>query len=135
MKTHQIKFKNNNQDYSIFIGNNILKTLSQKIKVVCPKTKKIAIIFDKNVPLKFKRNLFAILAKYNLTTFNFKANEKSKSLYTVSFFLNKLLSKNFNRSDLVIAVGGGITGDLTGFVASIFKRGINFINEIGRAHV
>ena len=128
MKTHQIKFKNNNQDYSIFIGNNILKTLSQKIKVVCPKTKKIAIIFDKNVPLKFKRNLFTILAKYNLTTFNFKANEKSKSLYTVSFFLNKLLSKNFNRSDLVIAVGGGITGDLTGFVASIFKRGINFIN-------
>ena len=42
--------------------------------------------------------------------------------------LNKLLSKNFNRSDLIIAVGGGITGDLTGFVASIFKRGINFIS-------
>ena len=39
-----------------------------------------------------------------------------------------LLSKNFNRSDLIISVGGGITGDVVGFVASIFKRGINFIN-------
>ena len=39
-----------------------------------------------------------------------------------------MLSKNFNRSDLIIAVGGGITGDVAGFVASIFKRGINFIN-------
>ena len=39
-----------------------------------------------------------------------------------------MLSKNFNRSDLIIGVGGGITGDVAGFVASIFKRGINFIN-------
>ena len=46
----------------------------------------------------------------------------------VNHFLDVLLSKNFNRSDLIIAVGGGITGDVAGFVASIFKRGINFIN-------
>jgi 3-dehydroquinate synthase/shikimate kinase/3-dehydroquinate synthase len=39
-----------------------------------------------------------------------------------------LLANNFNRSDIIISVGGGITGDVTGFVASIFKRGINFIN-------
>ena len=39
-----------------------------------------------------------------------------------------MLSKNYNRSDLVISVGGGITGDVTGFLASIYKRGINFIN-------
>ena len=47
---------------------------------------------------------------------------------TVDFYLKILLSKNFNRSDLIIGVGGGITGDIAGFVASIFKRGINFIN-------
>ena len=55
-------------------------------------------------------------------------NEKSKSIQTVNFFLKKLLSKNFTRSDLIISVGGGITGDLVGFIASIYKRGINFIN-------
>ena len=47
---------------------------------------------------------------------------------TVSVNLNKLLIKNFNRTDLVLSVGGGITGDVIGFVASIYKRGINFIN-------
>jgi 3-dehydroquinate synthase/shikimate kinase/3-dehydroquinate synthase len=59
---------------------------------------------------------------------SFVSNEKSKSLKKTNFYLNKMLSKNFNRSDLVIGLGGGITGDLAGFVASIFKRGINFIN-------
>ena len=42
--------------------------------------------------------------------------------------MSELLSRNFNRSDLIIAVGGGITGDVAGFVSSIYKRGINFIN-------
>ena len=42
--------------------------------------------------------------------------------------MEKLLFQNLNRSDLVLCVGGGITGDVIGFVSSIFKRGINFIN-------
>ena len=42
--------------------------------------------------------------------------------------MNKLLSQNLNRSDLIIAVGGGIVGDVVGFIASAYKRGINFIN-------
>ena len=46
----------------------------------------------------------------------------------MNLFLKKLLEKNFNRSDLIIGVGGGITGDVSGFVASILKRGVNFIN-------
>ena len=60
--------------------------------------------------------------------FYFTANRKKQIYNTANFYLEKLLKNNFNRSDLVIGVGGGITGDLTGFVASIFKRGINFIN-------
>ena len=39
-----------------------------------------------------------------------------------------MLKKNFNRNDSIIAVGGGVIGDFAGFVASILKRGINFIN-------
>ena len=58
----------------------------------------------------------------------FAASEKNKSISQVNLFLKKLLEKNFNRSDLVISLGGGITGDVAGFVASIVKRGVNFIN-------
>ena len=54
--------------------------------------------------------------------------KKINHLNNCNFYLNKILAKNFNRSDLIIGVGGGITGDVAGFVASIFKRGINFIN-------
>ena len=54
--------------------------------------------------------------------------KKAKSITSVNNYLNKLFSENFNRTDLIICVGGGITGDLSGFVASIYKRGINFIN-------
>ena len=59
---------------------------------------------------------------------SFNASEKNKSIDTINNYLKILLSKNFNRTDLVIGVGGGITGDTVGFVASIYKRGINFIN-------
>jgi len=126
MKIHKIKAKNN--DYSIFIGKNILNILPKKIKTACPRAKKIALIFDKKIPSKYKKIIKNNLKEYQLINFSFNANEKTKSINSVNFFINKLLSKNFNRSDLVIGIGGGIVGDLTGFVASIFKRGINFIN-------
>ncbi len=128
MKNQEIKFKGKNNSYSIFIGENTLKVLSKKIRILCPKTKKIAIIIDKNVPLKFKKELKNKLKNYNICFLTFLASEKNKSFNTVNYFLNILLAKNFNRSDLIISVGGGITGDVVGFIASIFKRGINFIN-------
>ncbi len=128
MKAQEIKIKSLNQNYSILIGNNILKILKNRIKSLCPQTKKIALIFDKGVPSKYKKIISNNLKKYELVNFNFNPSEKTKSIRSVNFFLDKLFSKNFNRSDLIIGIGGGITGDLTGFVASIFKRGINFIN-------
>ena len=128
MRNQQIKFKNRNYSYPVIIGKNILNILPKNIKLLCPKTKNVALIIDKNVPQKFKRNLKSKLKNYNLIFFPFKSNEKNKSVGTVNYYLNILLSKNFNRSDLIISVGGGITGDIAGFIASIFKRGINFIN-------
>jgi 3-dehydroquinate synthase len=128
MKTQVIKFKGLNQNYSIFIGNNTLNLLPKKIKEVCPKTKKIAIIADTKIPKKFIKKIKIKLKNFELLILPFTAGEKNKSIKKVSFYLNKLLIKNLNRSDLIISLGGGITGDVAGFTASIFKRGINFIN-------
>ena len=126
MRNQEIKFKS--QGYSIIIGRNALNVLPKKIKILCPKVKKIALIIDKKVPQKFKKNLKNKLKNYNLSMLSFNASEKNKSIDTINNYLKILLSKNFNRTDLVIGVGGGITGDTVGFVASIYKRGINFIN-------
>ena len=128
MKIQEIKFKGLPHSYSVLIGDKTLNLLPNKIKNLCPKAKKIALLSDRNVPTKFKKNLKSKLYKYELVILNFNASEKSKSMKTVNFFVEKLLRLNFNRADLIIGVGGGITGDVAGFVASIYKRGINFIN-------
>ena len=128
MKNQEIKFKSLNHNYSIIIGNNTLNLLPKKIKAICPKTKKIALIIDSKIPNKFKKAIKTKLKNYDLLVMSFTANEKNKSFKKVNFYLDKILKKNFNRSDLIISMGGGITGDVTGFIASIFKRGINFIN-------
>ena len=128
MKNQEIKFKSKSHTYSIILGKNSINILPKKIKSLCPRSKNIAFIIDKNVPIKFKTDLKKKLKNYNLLFLSFSANEKNKSFNTVNNYLKILLSKNFNRSDLIVSVGGGITGDVAGFVASIFKRGINFIN-------
>ena len=128
MKIQEIKFKNVNQNYSVLVGKNTLNLLSKKINLICPKTKKIALIFDKRIPTTYKKVILKRLKKYEIFIYNFNTSEKMKSMKIVTFLLNKLLSKKFNRSDLVLGVGGGIVGDLSGFVASIYKRGTNFIN-------
>ena len=128
MKNQEIKLKGQNYSYSIIIGNNALNILPKKLKILCPKTKNIACIIDKKIPSKFRFFLKKKLKNYNILFLPFSANEKNKTINSINYYLKILLSRNFNRSDLLISVGGGITGDVTGFVASIFKRGINFVN-------
>ena len=65
MKIHEVKFKNLSNNYSILIGNRILGVIEKKIKLLCPKTKKIALIIDKKVP---KKNLINL--KKNLKVIN-----------------------------------------------------------------
>tara|TARA_B100001248_G_scaffold190475_1_gene145785 strand:+ start:334 stop:1428 length:1095 start_codon:yes stop_codon:yes gene_type:complete len=124
MKINSLKAK----DYSIIIGKNSITSLASEVRNHCPKCKKIALIIDKKIPQKFLTKLRKKLKKYKLFVFFISSSEKIKSLDQTNLLLDKLLKLNFNRSDLIIALGGGIIGDMTGFVASIFKRGINFIN-------
>ena len=128
MKIQEIKYKGLPHSYSILIGNKTLSLLPKKIRNLCPKTKKIALLLDRKVPDKLKKFLKNKLNKYELVVLNFNATEKSKSMKTVNSFLEKLFRLNFNRADLIIGIGGGITGDVAGFIASIYKRGINYIN-------
>ena len=124
MKISRLKTKN----YSIIIGKNSLSTLNSEIRNHCPKCRKVAVIIDKKIPKKFLINIKKKLKKYKIFIFFLSSSEKVKSLNQANLFVEKLLKLNFNRSDLIIGVGGGIIGDLVGFVSSVYKRGINFIN-------
>ena len=93
MKTQKIKFKNLNKKYSILIGSNILSLLSSKIKSLCPQTKKVALIFDKGVPSKYRKKILKNLKRYDVYVYYFNANEKAKSIKSVNYLLDKLLLK------------------------------------------
>ena len=56
MRNHEIKFKGKSHNYSVMIGKNILGILPKKVKILCPKTKNVALIIDKNIPVKFKKS-------------------------------------------------------------------------------
>ena len=128
MKKNKIKILKTKANYSIIIGNNTLNLLKKKIKLICPKTRKIVLVIDKNIPKKFKIKVKKILNNYELISYEFLPNEKLKSFKRVNYLVEECNRKNLNRSDLIIAFGGGIIGDYASFVASIIKRGVNFIN-------
>jgi 3-dehydroquinate synthase len=128
MKLIKLQVKTENHKYPIFIGNNILDKFENLLKTNSIKFNQCLIIVDKNVPKKLISKVLKSLPKKNRFIYNFKANEKNKNQKSIDNILSILLSKNFNRNDCVISIGGGITGDVSGFVASIFKRGLKFIN-------
>ena len=128
MKNHKIKISTKTKKYSIFIGSKLIDKINKILlseKISLPKT---LIIVDKNIPSKFKSKLIKNLKSRFIKTYNFNASEQNKNQKHVDLILNILFKNRFNRDDCIIAFGGGITGDVVGYCASIYKRGLKFIN-------
>ncbi len=128
MKVNKIFVKNKNTSYTIIVGKGSLRLLKKQINNLCPRTKKIGLILDKNIPNHFKIKIKKQLTQYNVYTYEFTPNEKLKSFSKANSLLESLIKNNLNRNDAIITAGGGIIGDFGSFVASIYKRGINLIN-------
>ena len=128
MKKIRLLVKTKSKKYPIIIGSNIINQINYLLNSNNISFKKSLIIYDKKVPKK-KLNIIKqkLKSKKNLIHF-FESNEKNKSLKSVNSILNKLFKFNFNRNDCIISLGGGITGDISGFAASIYKRGMKFVN-------
>ena len=84
---------------------------------------KVSVITDENIYKIYKN----ILNKKYLNTIKIKPGEKSKSIENKIMIEEKLLKLKFNRKSVIVALGGGVVGDLVGFVASTFLRGIDLI--------
>ena len=128
MKTIKLLIKTNTQKYPILIGSNLISKTSKLITNNLVDFKQCLLVVDKNVPSKFITEIKKSLSNKNYFIYLINANEKNKSQKTTNSILKILLSKNFSREDCLIAIGGGITGDVSGFAASLFKRGLQFIN-------
>ena len=92
-------------------------------------SQKICIVTDSNVAPLYARDVQDLLEKEFDTVIlhTFEAGEHNKNLETVNALYQTLIEQHFDRQDLLVALGGGVVGDLTGFAAATYLRGIDFI--------
>ncbi len=124
----KISVLTNKKKYPIYIGDELIKKIDKILKKESLSSNNCLIIYDSKVP----RNKLEIIKKKcpykKKIFFKFVASEENKNFEFVKRVINILLKNSFSRNDCIIGVGGGILGDLACFTASIYKRGIKFIN-------
>ncbi len=128
MNLIKLQVKSFRQKYPIIIGNGIINKLFEILKNNSINFNQCLVVIDNKVPKKLIKKTLKLLSKKQTTTHYFNASEINKNQKSIDKIINILLKKNFNRNDCLIAIGGGITGDVSGFAASIFKRGLKFVN-------
>ncbi|MEM1515641.1 MAG: 3-dehydroquinate synthase [Candidatus Bathyarchaeia archaeon] len=116
------------ESYEILIGFGLLNEIPSDLKKK-PLGNKYAIVTDSAIRNFYGKRLLNRFNEEGLSAclIDFPAGEESKNLGTVSYLASELLKNGINRKSAIIALGGGVVGDLTGFVASIFMRGIPYI--------
>lgn len=114
--------------YEVLVGNGLIaqsgQLIAQKVK---PCT--AAVVADDTVDVLFGDAVEASLkeAGFQVCRIVFSHGEASKNLMTLSTVLEKLAENQITRTDLIVALGGGVTGDLAGFAAAVYLRGIRFV--------
>ena len=119
---------NTGKPYDIFIERGITKNCGEYIRNVS-KAKKAMIISDTNVSPIYGERVKKSLSEFGFDTFSFvfEAGEQSKRLDTIYSMYSELIDNAFTRSDIIVALGGGVTGDMAGFAAATYLRGIDFV--------
>lgn len=116
------------KSYEILIRHNILDKSGEYIR---PLTKAIraVIVSDSNVAPIYADRVKASLEDngFDVSVFVFNAGEQSKRLFTIEKMYMHFFENNITRTDIVVALGGGVTGDMAGFAAASYLRGIDFV--------
>ncbi|MCD8562001.1 MAG: 3-dehydroquinate synthase [Acholeplasmataceae bacterium] len=113
-------------DYDITIEKNLLNQLPKMIEKIYH-NHRLFVVTDQHLYDLYHDDLNRILDMYQVQYVIIEPGEKSKSLTTYQIVIDTLIEKGIRRSDMLVAFGGGVVGDLTGFVASTLYRGIPFI--------
>ena len=114
--------------YNIFIEKGIMSSCGKYIKEVSSASK-VCLVSDTNV-YKIYGSIVEEQLKavgYEVFTYVFEAGEGSKTTATVISMVEFMAENGLTRGDLVVALGGGVCGDMAGFASSIYLRGIDFV--------
>lgn len=114
-----------NSSYNIYIGENILNEINSYLdkydKVLILSNENILPIYKEKITDKLKLNINKILF------YSILDGEKYKNVETMSKIIEFMLENNFSRKSVIVCIGGGVVCDIGGFTASVFMRGIDFI--------
>ncbi len=127
MKKINVKLSKNS--YDIFVGKNYYLNIVEEIEKL-KLNKNILIIIDKNVKKYWENYIKKPFSNYKnrIEYYFLKPGENSKSYVELNRIYSYLLDNNFGRDTLVLAIGGGVTGDLAGYAASTFMRGVQLVH-------
>ncbi len=126
MKTVKVRLKpEKGSGYDVLVGAGLLEQLPKLL----PAASKCAVISDSNVAELYGKRAAATLEKngFDSTLLMFPAGEQNKTLQTAGMLAQQCLESGLDRRSLIVALGGGVTGDLAGFVAATYMRGIPFV--------
>ena len=121
---------NTKNRYNVYIDKNCLSQVSSLLlSNKIDDSKRILIITDSNVDKLYSEKVLSSLKNsgFDSNKFVIKAGEKYKNLSTVENIIRYLADNNYQKKDVLIALGGGVVGDITGLCASLYMRGIDFV--------
>ncbi len=108
--------------YDILVKRGALKDAAKELNL----DRKVFIITDDGVPSSYAECIASQCKQAHVHTI--KSGEESKSIEVYKELLSRMLNLGFDRKDCVVAVGGGVVGDISGFVAASYMRGVDFYN-------
>ncbi|MBI1621423.1 3-dehydroquinate synthase [Aquamicrobium zhengzhouense] len=124
----QVRVDLGTRSYDILIGPDLLATAGTRIAERLPKAR-AAIVTDENVAAAHAATLSASLEQAGIeaATITVAPGEKSKNFATLERVVDEVIAAKLERGDVVVALGGGVVGDLAGFVSGIVRRGMKFV--------
>jgi 3-dehydroquinate synthase len=116
-------------EYPVRVGAGVLETLGAEARRLAPRGRKVALVSDDNVMPLYGASARTSLEHegFDVFTHTIRPGEPSKTPAQLLALLSSMVEAGLGRQDLLVALGGGVVGDLAGFAAAVFMRGIAFV--------
>ena len=125
----ELAIKTPSAEYPIYITDSF-DFLPDALKKAGLEGRRFCIITESNVAPLYLDTIKDVLKEWEISSYVFEAGEESKNLDTITDFYKCFLDGKLDRKSVLIALGGGVTGDMTGFAAATYMRGILFAGSI-----
>src|SRR5262249_24928374 len=118
------------RSYKILIGGGLLDQIGKLARAALEgSSKRIAVVTNDSVKMLYAERVSRSLrgAGFSVVEITIGDGERFKTIATAEYLYDRLIEERFERSDAILALGGGVVGDLAGFAAATYLRGIRFI--------